>query len=236
MEHLPISKEPSCFTREPIFDVCRVIYDNGDFLTYPMRTEALPALSVGGTSPGYLSDRQSRILRSMSKQEIEPILQTWLFFGLLHEILGNLYRPEDFIRDTKDADGHHKVLTTSTLVSLLDQWVEQIQSKTIERLSYDHIAECLRLCWAVLYAVPENFSEAIKLSLASIGEVIEIAMNFKVFEIEDYYRENKCPHPWDHLYDKLPWKEDLLASGWCPSRVESLLETRNLKIAGIVFS
>ena len=204
-------------------------------MTYPMRIEALPALSVGGTSPGYLSDRQSRFLRSMSKEEIEPILQTWLFFGLLHEILGNLYRPEDFIRDTNDADGHRKVLTTSTLVGLLDQCVVQIQSKTIERPSYDHIAECLRSCWAVLYAVPENFSEAMKLSLASIGEVIEIAVNFKVFEIEDYYIENKCPHTWDHLYDKLPWKEDLLASGWCPSsRIAA--RNRESEIAGIVFS
>lgn len=204
-------------------------------MTYPMRIEALPALSVGGTSPGYLSDRQSRFLRSMSKEEIEPILQTWLFFGLLHEILGNLYRPEDFIRDTNDADGHRKVLTTSTLVGLLDQWVVQIQSKTIERPSYDHIAECLRLCWAVLYAVPEDFSEAMKLSLASIGEVIEIAVNYKVFEIEDDYRENRCPYGWHHLYDKLPWKENLLASGWCPSQVDKLLETGNLKLQALFF-
>ena len=235
MEHLPISKEPFRFTHEPIPYVCRVIYDNGDFLTYPMRIEALPALSAGGTSPGFLSDRYSRFLRSMSKQEIEPILQTWLFFGLLHEILGNLYRHEDFIRDTEDADGHRKVLNTSTLVGLLDQWVVQIQSKTIERPSYDHIAECLRLCWGVLYAVPEDFSQAMKLSLASVGEVIEIAVNFKVFKIEDYYRENKCPEYWQRLCDKLPWKENLLASGWCPSQVEKLLKTRDLKLQTLYF-
>ena len=74
MEHLPISKEPFRFTHEPILYVCRVIYDNGDFLTYPTRIEALPALSAGGTSPGFLSDRYSQFLRSMSKQEIEPML------------------------------------------------------------------------------------------------------------------------------------------------------------------
>ena len=83
-------------------------------------------------------------------------------------------------------DGHRKVLEASTLVGLLDQWVVQIQSKTIEGPSYDHIAECLHLCWAVLYAVPEDFSQAMKLSLVSVGEVIDIGVNFKVFEIEDY--------------------------------------------------
>ena len=202
----------------------RVIYDDGDFLTYLQRIEALPALSVGGTSPGFLSDRHSRSLRSISKQEIEPLLQTWLFFGLMHEILGNLYRPKDFIRDTEDADDHCKILNTSTLVGLPDPWVVQTQSKIIERPSYDHIAECLRLCWAVLYAVPEDFSQAMKLSLASVGELIEIAVNLKVFEIEDYYRENKCPHSWHHLCEKLPWKENLLALGWCPSQVEELLK------------
>ena len=186
-------------------------------------------------SLGYLSDQQSQFLRSMSKEEIEPILQTWLFFGLLHEILGNLYGPEDFIRDTNDADGHRKVLTTSTLVGLLYQWVVQIQSKTIERPSYDHIAECLRLYWAVLYAVPEDFSETMKISLASIGEVIEIAVNYKNFDIEDYYGESKCPHVWHDLCNKLPWKENLLASGWYPSQVDKLLETGNLKLQALFF-
>ena len=51
-------------------------------------------------------------------------------------------------------------------------------------------------------------------------------MNFKVFGIEDYYRENKCPHCWHYFCEKLPWKEDLLASGWCPSQVEELLKAR----------
>ena len=235
MEHLPISKESSCFTREPIPYVCRVVYDNGDFLTYPTRIEALPALSAGGTTPGFLSERHSRFLRSMSKQEIEPILQTWLFFGPLHEILGNLYRPEDFVRETEDAGGHSKILNTSTLVGLLDEWVEQIQSKTIERPSYDHIAECLRLCWAVLNAAPEDFSQAMKVSLASVGEVIEIAVNWKVFELEDYYREIKCPGTWHILCDKLPWKDNLLASGWCPSQVEQLLQTGGLKLQTLYF-
>ena len=131
-------------------------------------------------------------------------------------------------------DGHRKVLETSTLVGLLDQWVVQIQSKTIERPSYDHIAECLRLCWAVLYAVPEDFSQAMRLSLASVGKVIEIAVNFKVFEIEDY-REKKCPHSWHRLCDKLPWKENLLASGWCPSQVEKLLKTGDLTLQTLYF-
>ena len=90
MGHLPISKEPFSFTYEPIPYVCRVIYDNGDLMTYPMRIEALYAVSVGGTSPGFLSDQHSRSLRSMSRQEIEPRLQTWLFFDLVHEILSNL--------------------------------------------------------------------------------------------------------------------------------------------------
>ena len=174
MEHLTVSKEPFRFTHEPISYVCQVIYDNGDILTYPKRIEALPALSVRGMSPGFLSDQHSRSLRLMSKQEIEPLLQTWLFFGLLHEILGNLYRPEDFIRDTEGADCHCKVINTSTLVGLLDQWVVQIQSKTIERPSYDHIAECLRLCWAVLHAVPEDFSQAMKLHWLLLGNLLKL--------------------------------------------------------------
>ena len=85
------------------------------------------------------------------------------------------------------------------------------------------------------YAAPEDFSQAMKVSLASVGEIIEIAVNFKVFEVEDYYRENKCPGIWQLLCDKLPWKDNLLTSGWCPSQVEKLLQTGGLKLQTLYF-
>ena len=119
----------------------------------------------------------------MPKHEVEPLLQTWLFFGLI---------PQDFVRFGKDVDEQHKSLTTSSLVHVLDQWVAQVQSKTIKSLpSYDRIAKCLRLTFAVLGAVPPDFDPVMKLSLASLGEILTFSAH-KAFAI-DVARENKCP-------------------------------------------
>ena len=86
----------------------------------------------------------------MPKREIEPILQTWLFFGFIHEVLGTLCKPRGLTCDAKEVYGHRKVLTTS------------------------YLTKCLRLTKAVFYVSPESFNQALKLSLASLGEMIEI--------------------------------------------------------------
>ena len=222
MEHLPVSKQAKFEATETIPYICQVEYDNGEFLTYPTRIEGLPALSAGDMSPGFLSNKHTRMVRSMSKAELEPILQTWLFFGLIHEVLGELCHPQDFIREIVAGEGHRRVLTTSSLAFFLDHWVNQVRSKTIHpHPSYDHLARCLRLSWAVLFAVPDSFGRAMKASLASLGEIIGFAIN-RAFEIEDFEQENKSPMVWNQLCDISGLRKQLLAAGWCPSQVEQL--------------
>ena len=86
----------------------------------------------------------------MPKQEIEPILQTWLFFGFTYEVLGMLCKPQGLTCDAEEVCGHRKVLTTS------------------------YLPKCLRVTKAVFHVLSESYSQALKLSLASLEEMIEI--------------------------------------------------------------
>lgn len=115
MDHLPALASRISQEQETVPYVCTKAYDEGPFLTYPIREgkpQALPALSV----PGNLHFWQYEQHHPTPKQELEAFLQTWLFFGLVSEILGTLCRSEDFVR-TKD--NGKKILSTATLCVLL---------------------------------------------------------------------------------------------------------------------
>lgn len=108
MEHLPLPTQPSLQTT-PIFPtipyLCKYEYDKGPFLDYPHRL-GLPNLEVDDTFPfASLSIFHGRFLVAMSQAELEPFLQNWLFFGLLHEVLEDIYRHEDFVAVCLHMDG-----------------------------------------------------------------------------------------------------------------------------------
>ena len=218
MDHLPIPKNASTRDRVIVPYVCLKDYDGGPFLTYPIREGVPHALPPDGNIPGGSPYRQHELTYPTPKQEQEDFLQRWLFFGLIHEILGNRYRPEEFI-DTFETDGgKFRIVQTLKLVETLDSWIEDIRANCVNpRHTYEHIAECLRLAFATIHGTGPSFDARIKLSLASLGEVFALAVN------EAYNatgaKHNECPNTFAFLIDYENWKKTMLSTGWCPSQV-----------------
>ncbi|KAL2039153.1 hypothetical protein N7G274_008202 [Stereocaulon virgatum] len=234
MDHLPTAKNAIHNYSGAVLFQCQNEYDGGPFLEYPQRSGVLPVLSVGNTLPGSISSLQSQQIQSIAKQEIEPILQTWIFFGLIQEVLGGICRPSDFIAVSGQGGENRRVLTTASLVATLDLWVTQVQSKTISPLPYyDHIAKCLRLAFAVLSASPQSLDQTLRLSLASLGEILTFAVN-KAFDM-DVSRDNKCPLTWNRLINPMYWERLYLESGLCISQVEKILSTGHRSIQALHF-
>ena len=167
------------------------------------------------SSSGQLPFWQHEKLYPTPKEELESFFQTWLFFGLLHEILGDLCSPQEFIRTSQEAP--NKVISTLNLISITETWVSRVINGDIVT-TYEHLAECLRVTYAALRAVNPTFDQRIKLSIASTGELLEYAVN-KAFHIENMARDNKCPASWRMLIDEAPWTESMRAAGWCPSQI-----------------
>lgn len=151
--------------------MCQKEYDGGSFLTYPMRDGKPYVLSAAANPFGNNSYRQHEKLHPTPKQEQEAFFQTWLFFGLIHEVLGQLCSRDDFVRDSED--GTSKLITTSKLLGIIDVWVEQVHSGELKP-SYDHIAQCLNLVFATLRGAGPAFDSIIMFSLASIAELLEV--------------------------------------------------------------
>jgi len=145
----------------------------------------------------------------------------------MHEFLGSLYNANDFI--VGNDDDLPKVLSTSTLIAKLEEWVTQVQNGDVEpHLTYGHIAECLCLTFATLWAARPYLNPEIKLSLVSLGQTLGYAAS-KAFSIawEDNPQYNKFPSTWGLLIDKTCWTARLRASGWCVSQVKIILDTSN---------
>lgn len=213
MDHLPIPQNACTRDRAIVPYVCLKDYDGGPFLTYPIREGVPHALPLDGNIPGDSPYRQHERKYPTPKQEQEDFLQRWLFFGLIHEILDDRYRPEEFIGSFEIEGGKITIVQTLKLVKTLDSWIKDIRANCVDpRHTYEHIAECLRLAFATFMGDPR-----IKLSLASQGEVLAFAVN-EAYNVPGL-KHDKCPSCWAILIDYEDWKNTMLSSGWCPSQV-----------------
>ena len=245
MEHLPYPKDVASAGPGPVPFVCKEAYDGGPFLTYPLRRKE-PNPLANGTE---MVDTVSNQVSSQPVARLEAFIQTWLFFGLLQEIFGDLFDASQFVRpaastnETRNvsktsqlvsvlkswmAFGPRKVLDTSQLVSIVEKWMNRVElsrdSQDEKRSQYEHVASCLRLTVTVLQTVKANvrpdFNPWIRLSIATIGELLTQAANW-AYEI-DFGKDNKCPGNWNLVSEQPQMFDQMKRNGLCPSEIHRL--------------
>ena len=228
MEHLPLPRDVTPPGPSLVPFVCESEYDGGPFLTYSAR----PGLS-SSVAHEILVDldyagRTSRI----SVAELESVVQTWLFFGLLNEVLGNLFKPSDYVRSVSASNApgcYDEVLDTSKLVPTVTLWMQHVQeaANTTEesRRQHEHIAECLWLVETHLGAGSRfqrpGFNPLIRSSIASVGELLSEATDY-VFAIENDDQGNLCPRVWRLIYDTPEDTGQMLRGGYCRSEIDRI--------------
>lgn len=222
MDHLPVVPNQVVQGLETVPYVCEKPYDRGPFLTYPIR-EGKPHIIPGdaGIVDTVLPFWQYEKRHPTPNKAFEAFCQTWLFFGLINELLGNCCKLVDFVRPDKAGDS--RVITTSQLPKLVKQWVRSIEDGSCI-MSYEHAAKCLRLAFETLRAAGPAFDFRVKLCIASVGELFTYATN-TAFGIVNWVRDNKCPAAWRTLLDDTFWVERFKISGWCPSQIEIMMGT-----------
>ena len=218
MDHLPIVANAIVPGLDNVPHVCKKPYDGGPFLTYPVR-EDRPEFTL---DPARMA---KEILRKSGKddpsqtKDFEAFCQTWLFFGLIHELLGNICTSAEFLQSTEDGNG--SVISTLRLPTLIEQWVTTVRSGS-SSVTYKHVAQCLRLTHSALMSAGPGFDLSIKMCIASVGELFEYAAN-TAFKIGNLVLENACPATWRSLFTSDVQAELLGRSKWCPSQIEILV-------------
>ena len=177
--------------------------------------------------PTFLSIANQEILKAMSPAELQPFLQNWLFFGLLHEVLGKLYCYEDYLVTSFDGEIEKTSITTANLFSRLERWeVEITQDKSSLSDVYEHFAACINLAYACLLVQNPAFDHDLKFHLTSVIEVLHYAVS-KACNVAwiDNNRPTLIPKPWDNIIGEDFRRIVLLErSSCCPSQMQILLK------------
>ena len=149
--------------------------------------------------------------------ELERFLQTWLFFGLLQETLGELFDQDDFVRGT-----HFKVvISTKTLPGKLRQWMND---PNLDQKRLTHLHQCLKMTLIALVATPREFNAKLKIGIAATAEIIgtSLILAAKARDISTGIVSNLLY--WGNFDEpSLRVAEMQKRHGWCPALASSTL-------------
>lgn len=203
--------------------MCDKPYDGDAFLTYPTRVSRHDVLPSEGQQPFWWVKHQ----HPSDDEELESFFQSWIFFGLLHELLSprGLFNAADYIGTDDNGDFVH----TKVLAVKLRAWLgltgrlgvdDQVKLKL-------RLMECLKLAYQSMRCLlpsdgdpsrghPE-FNRGIRTSLASIGETISALgdmilnvvpeVDWIMFDLFATYNDSEKAH--------------MRQNGWCPSLIAS---------------
>lgn len=251
MECMLLPKNPTApLTKVPHID--QVKYDGGGWFSYPQRRDKKwPKLDPDDILPLY------QYMSSLpNSRDIEPFLQTWLFFGLLSEFFGgNALENSDWglaataegsdkvalnqvVRRIYDSytyeDAGRPYITTATLLQDMEEAVKgSVSNRELFKTSCLRLRECLRMAWKVLKAAPADFDPRIRASIGVVAEILSHSMNyaFLLFKLPI-----TCPTKWTTTYfnmeplrhdGSLSVRETMLKNGWCPSDISRSMNNFN---------
>jgi hypothetical protein len=131
MDHLPLPQDAVPFIIAPYEAPVELWYDGLGFLGFPQRRGWTEEQLRGGddlSKDDYLD--KNGFKSKGTNYQVEQFFQTWLFFGLLVEVMkvGGIYvSTEDFLRQQGEIKA--KIVDTSGLPALLLQWKKGIHSR-----------------------------------------------------------------------------------------------------------
>ncbi|KAL9576633.1 MAG: hypothetical protein Q9212_006939 [Teloschistes hypoglaucus] len=203
--------------------VCQEEYDGGPFLKYLHRKGKEDLLD-----DLLETDRSGLYWVTMPPvSEFQALIQTWLFFGLLNEILGTLFTPSRYVRTMKSRNKPSRIVDTSDLLLAFHAWVKDVQqsehTEIQKRTQYEHIAACLQLTRDVMEVISCNSqlmpNRLIRLSVVSVAELL-------VDAAERAYGTNTSTNlHWVTIYRDPATFSQMRKHGFCPTEIKRIEHT-----------
>ena len=219
MDHLPLPQDPIL----PLTDIpylCTEQYDASiPFLDYP-RHKDKPWMTPNVGEQPY---EQREKFHPTPPSELEPFLQSWLFFGLLTELLGSFFDHDSFVSKSKK-NTSLTIVSTTVLQSSTEKWIScvKIKENTVQKALYEHACHCIELTWKVLRAVGPDFDHRVKFSIAAVAEFLASAVE-KAYR-GTFLRMFLCRRPFAKGFYTEDIKAKMRDANWCPSDIVRLVD------------
>lgn len=221
---------------------CIEEWDGGIFRNYAYRkgkTEIIPELLRQMPDAPPADKPYTEMLYPTPKNELHPFLQTWLFFGLVAEMLGlNEVAPGVRLMDKSTADKEIATLHndfqirrhgSSYLTALpVLEWGEKFRERLalapdkLHRMIY--LSHCLRYCAVILHSIRENVDASVRYSIAALGELFSSGLYTGATLAQPKIDLPIIGLTWHVNYVKEGDVVDRFMSqnGWCPSEIEKI--------------
>lgn len=207
MDHLPLPSKPSIPPIEVPYR-CTEAYDGGEFFSYPERHGWEVLYHTGGIS--YLLNGEEPSIAAL-----DAFLQTWLYFGMIHEAFGDFW---EFVVDNKEGE---RIISTTNLNDACVYWNARIKGflqagykEDVVQPEFERIHKVSFHTWKVI----SNTGKSIRASLDH-GILFSIAVLAETIQ--------KLLVPFDLSYANATWRrygnppigeiilESMLETGWC---------------------
>ena len=211
MDHLALPQDP-ILPLSKIPYLCTEHYDvTIPFIEYAGR-KGKPWMVV---EVGQVMFELHEIVSPTSKSELACFLQTWLFFGLLAETLGDLYDHDTFV--TKSLDTKERILTTKDLQCLMEKriaWIATLE-KAVQKQLFEHAGKCIDITWKAQRLDIMNLDPRIKYSIGAVAEFIASAIDKA--HLTTFPGSDRCRKPFANGFYTEEIKERMVKANWCPN-------------------
>lgn len=182
-------------------------YWGGPFLEYPQRCK-ITSDDIYGTSG-----------TNTSPDHVASFLQSWIFFGLLEEVLESKIAIENF---TYEEEGK-KYLTTARLPEIVENWVERCWTTSAgEKLTHYKVCEeCLEKAAFTLQKLSAENEPLLELQLSTESHVCLGALVSYLGIATAVAYDHAIP-PRGHFAFKDCLTDRMAKTGWCPNEIEYL--------------
>ncbi|PNP50070.1 hypothetical protein THARTR1_09202 [Trichoderma harzianum] len=223
--------------------VCTEAWDGGPFLTYPVRkgmARVVPPrlrhhLGAKASNEPYLE-----VIHPTPKEEIQPILQTWLWFGLLAEMLGlnetlpghriieddlateEIRKLYEVCVSAAEEDGKRYISAKSVLES--SQIIaERMKLVPDRRERFTYMRDCLQFASLMMLSI-SDLDETVRYSICALGEYFSTGLFQAIVQSTPKIDVPVVGFSWHQNYMQSGGTMDkqMLQQGWCPSEIEKL--------------
>ncbi len=204
-------------------DALKDEYFSPEFLSYPFRAAMWSLTEIKDLRAG-------RPLNNEKAKNALPLVQSWLFFGLLESVLGRPVGTDTFLVSTSNNGGHMVQVDTSCLRLLIGEWHKEFQTSPSDRS--ESAASSLRMAldltrdlifirplrWLEQSPQAGLFDSVIRLSVL-LGEALGCLF-------VGSSQTSKVPPRWYYTANGLTeLTAKLREKGWCPSACSLLIST-----------
>jgi hypothetical protein len=174
------------------------------------------------------------------KEEIQPFLQTWLWFGLLAEMLG-LNEISPGVRIVEDGlaaeeirklyensvsltdDDGNRYINAKVVIESSQAIAERIQLVPDKRERFIYIRDCLQYASLMVLSV-SNLEETVRYSICALGEYFSTGLFRTVAQSKPKIDVPHVGFSWHQGYMQSggTMERQMLERGWCPSETEKI--------------